>query len=221
VLVGGIAVAGNPSRIAIVSGERQYAMEHSAIRPYVVRVTDVHGNPITVTGVPVTWSVRSGGGSIDPAKAVTISGGASATHTLGSSQEPQVVTATAGIAGAPSVTFTSVAVSADAFPTLTPPAVAYERSTPHSYPAGALSRYVLFEDGRFSLQYLRPHVQFFEYRGRYARADSLITFDFDDWNLAGPWQATGVVRGDSIVVAYNIVMGLADFEDGVYVRRSP
>jgi hypothetical protein len=80
------------------------------------------------------------------------------------------------------------------------------------------SRYVLYGDGTFSLQYVRPDWGFFEYPGRYSRSGSLFTFDFDGSNTAGSWLADGILRGDSLIVKYNIVMQLADFEDGVYLR---
>ena len=63
---------------------------------------------------------------------------------------------------------------------------------------------------------------FFEYRGHYSRADSSIVFSFDGWSIAGPWLATGIVRRDSsIVVRYNVIMQLSDFEDGVYKSGAP
>lgn len=104
------------------------------------------------------------------------------------------------------------------FPPLTRPGTIYNRQTLHSNPSGALSRYVLHEDGTFGLQYLTATGRFFEYSGRYSSTDSVFTFDFDGWSVAGPWRATGTVRGDSLIVEYNIVMALSDFDDGVYVR---
>ena len=98
------------------------------------------------------------------------------------------------------------------------PAGVYDRISDSSIPGS--SRYVLYGDGTFSLQYVRPDWGFFEYPGKYSRASSMLTFDFDASNLAGPWLADGIVSGDSLIVKYNIVMQLADFEDGVYVRTS-
>ena len=31
------------------------------------------------------------------------------------------------------------------------------------------------------------------------------------------WEASGTLRGDSLVVRYSLVMGLSDFDDGVFV----
>lgn len=104
------------------------------------------------------------------------------------------------------------------FPPVADPVGIYDRVT-HSYVPGS-SRYVFYGDSTFSLQYVRPDWGFFEYRGRYARAGSRLAFDFDDENSAGAWLADGSVHGDSLVVTYNLIMMLADFEDGLYVRTS-
>ena len=94
----------------------------------------------------------------------------------------------------------------------------YDRQTVSVIPGS--SRYVFYGEGVFSLEYIRPDWGFFEYRGHYSRADSSIAFSFDGWSIAGPWLATGIVRPDSsIVVTYNVIMQMSDFEDGVY--RSP
>jgi hypothetical protein len=47
-------------------------------------------------------------------------------------------------------------------------------------------------------------------------ADGVITFDWEGWSAAGPWGATGSIRGDSLTVEYNLIMQLTDFEDAVY-----
>ena len=107
------------------------------------------------------------------------------------------------------------------FPPVDSAATVYLRASATSFVPGH-SRYVLFEDGTFALQYVRPdlppHRAFFEYAGRYARAASALRFAFDGWSTMGPWLADGLVLGDSLIVAYNDVMLWADFEDGVYVR---
>lgn len=96
----------------------------------------------------------------------------------------------------------------------------YDRESPHTIPAGALSRYVLYKDGRFELQYSTDSWGDFAYTGRYSRTGSVITFNFDAWSAAGPWEATGTIDGIRLVVEYNVVMGLSDFENGVYVLNS-
>lgn len=95
----------------------------------------------------------------------------------------------------------------------------YERVTASSSAAG--SRYVVFPDGSFSVEYLRTDATnrptWFPYRGYTVRADSLIQFGFNGTNTAAGWTAKATVRGDSLIVEYNDVMEAAGFEDGAYV----
>jgi hypothetical protein len=90
----------------------------------------------------------------------------------------------------------------DAFP------LRYVRVTPHSGPRD--DQYLLYEDGTFVLQYVGGG----EYRGTYSWGNATIDFAFG----ADPrWQATGTIHGDSLLtVKYTVIMGLSDFEDGVY-----
>ena len=87
----------------------------------------------------------------------------------------------------------------------------------HGYVALA-SRFVLYPDDTFALQFSSLRAGFFEYAGLYSRADSLITFYFDGSSTAGAWRATGALSRDALTVAHNDVMHLADFLDGVYLR---
>lgn len=88
------------------------------------------------------------------------------------------------------------------------------------------SRYVLYEDGVFSLQYESARWGFFEYTGRYSPAGQprLIALDFDDSNGHSgelEWQAAGtLVTADCMLVEYNFTMKMADFEDAEYCRQS-
>ena len=75
----------------------------------------------------------------------------------------------------------------------------------------AASRFVLFDDGTFMLQY--PHVV---YRGTYTQDGSALVFSWEGWSSAGPWAATGSLVEDSLTVRYNVVMTLSDFENAVY-----
>ncbi len=89
-----------------------------------------------------------------------------------------------------------------------------------TYHGGSLaSRYVLYDDGTFTLQYASPNYPFFEYRGRYIEADGVITFHWDGWSVAGSWGARGPITPERLVVHYNEIMTMSDFVDGVYVRR--
>ena len=77
------------------------------------------------------------------------------------------------------------------------------------------SRYVLYDGGTFGLQFVSARFSFFEYAGHYSSMDSVLTFTFDGDSR---WQATATMRGDSLVVTYNLMASLSDFLDGVYVR---
>jgi hypothetical protein len=79
------------------------------------------------------------------------------------------------------------------------------------------SRYVLYDDNTFSLQYASINYPFFEYRGDYSEANGQITFGWPT-SRGAQWQATGVITEDSLTVEYNLDMQMSDFEDGVYIR---
>lgn len=80
------------------------------------------------------------------------------------------------------------------------------------------TRYVLFNDSTFQLQFSSLRFGIFSYAGRYSRANSVITFTWDGWSTAGPWGSTGTLRGDTLAVRYNLIMMMTDFIDGDYVR---
>ena len=76
--------------------------------PYAVTTLDEDDDP--VPGVVVTWSVASGGGSVDPPQVGTDSSGlALATHILGPAAVSQSVTA--GVPGLPTLTFNATATA--------------------------------------------------------------------------------------------------------------
>ena len=77
-----------------------------------------------------------------------------------------------------------------------------------------ISRYVLYDDGTFELQFAGMP----GYTGRYTRADSSVDFTWDGWSGAGPWGSTAFVRDDDLTVQYNNVMLMTDFMDGTYHR---
>ena len=79
------------------------------------------------------------------------------------------------------------------------------------------SRYVIYDDGTFTLQFACLIHRFFEYPGHYARAGSQIAFTFGA-NPTEPSGAIGTVRGDDMTVSYTLDMAMADFLDGVYAR---
>ena len=82
------------------------------------------------------------------------------------------------------------------------------------------SRYLLFDDGSFAMQYAPWTVDAarLEFRGRYTLSNGDIVFDWDAWSAAGPWGASGTITDDVLSVEYNTVMMFTDFIDGVYQR---
>jgi hypothetical protein len=75
------------------------------------------------------------------------------------------------------------------------------------------SRFVLYDDGGFALQYLSLGL---EYRGWYTESNGVVTFGWEGWSSAGAWGATGTLKEGSLTVQYNLIMQLTDFEDAVY-----
>jgi len=103
------------------------------------------------------------------------------------------------------------------FPPLTGPSRIFIFDRDLSYPVSNYtrqSRFVLYDNGAFVLQY----VGFADYRGGYTEANGVIAFEWEGWSVAGPWGATGTIRGDTLMVQYNLIMQLTDFEDAVYTR---
>lgn len=102
-------------------------------------------------------------------------------------------------------------------PVITAPDVLYQRVSPLSYgasdaywlSAGADSTFVIvFPDGTTHRGW----------SGRYTRADSVLVFRYNAWSAAGELSARGTLRGDTLLLEYNPLMQMTDFEDGVYVR---
>jgi len=90
-----------------------------------------------------------------------------------------------------------------------------------SYHNGPLaSRYFLFADSTFALEFDSPRFGTFIYSGRYRRVNSKLVFGWDAWSTAGPWGAEATQQGDSLKVTYNSVMMLSDFVGGTYVRAT-
>ena len=109
---GGGSDPGGPSgsgRISIDGGNGQAAPVVTALAPYSVLVEDLNGNPRA--GVPVSWRVVSGGGTVAPSSAVSAANGiASAVATLSAVAGPQTVEASVGGFGGSPVLFQSSGV---------------------------------------------------------------------------------------------------------------
>ena len=114
--------------------------------------------------------------------------------------------------------FTGPVVATPKFPAPTGPSRTFVFDHELSFPVSggtASSRFVLYDNGAFELQYSAS----LQYRGRYTETDGKIVFEWEGWSVAGPWGATGTLRGDMLAVEYNMVMTMSDFDDGVY-RKS-
>ena len=85
----------------------------------------------------------------------------------------------------------------------------------------AVSRFVFYKDGTFSLQFSNSIFGFFEYKGTYAPYAAGIDLEFNDGDLGGAWNATGILTGNSLQVNYNPIMIGADFNNGRYVESVP
>jgi hypothetical protein len=108
---------------------------------------------------------------------------------------------------------------ATAFPPLSGPSRTFVFDRALSYAASdytKTSRFVLYDNGAFVLQY--PSLGPGGYRGGYAEANGTVTFEWEGWSTAGPWSATGTLIGESLTVKYNLIMQMTDFEDAEYVR---
>lgn len=104
-----MALAGTPSALLRLSGNDQSAVVGRALgSPVTVKVQDAAGNPLQ--GVSVTWSVTTGGGSVDPPASVTEADGmATAAWTLGQTLGRQTLTASS--AGLTPVVFAATGVA--------------------------------------------------------------------------------------------------------------
>ena len=121
-------------------------------------------------------------------------------------------------APSPSPTHVSPPQPATDFPPLSGPSRTFIFDRELSYRVSDYtkqSRFVLYENGAFVLQYAGLNGA---YRGGYHTDNGAIVFEWEGWSAAGPWGATGAVNGDSLTVRYNLIMQLTDFEDAVYVR---
>lgn len=87
-------------------------------------------------------------------------------------------------------------------------------------PSDPSERYVIGEDDAFSLQFDRGSYGVLQYTGTYiaymgsSGPALLLQFAPDD----GRWEAVAIIRGDCLVVEYNLNMMFSDFADGEYCR---
>ena len=102
-----VAQADSVTQLVKSGGDQQaWYFNNPLSAPYAVTARDENDDP--VSGVVVTWSVASGGGSVDPPQVGTDSSGlALSTHTLGPAAMSQSVTA--GVPGLPTLTCNATA----------------------------------------------------------------------------------------------------------------
>jgi hypothetical protein len=85
------------------------------------------------------------------------------------------------------------------------------------------SRYILHNDSSFVLQYNydleNEYRRGIQYKGWYAKIDNSYSLTWEGWSAGGPWGATAILRGDTMIVKYNWGMMLSDFEDAMYLRK--
>jgi hypothetical protein len=74
------------------------------------------------------------------------------------------------------------------------------------------TRFVLYDDGTFTLQYGTR----FEYAGTYSEADAEVRFTFDVYRKKLEVGAIGTLTEDTLTVRYDPYMSMSDFEDAVY-----
>ena len=111
------------------------------------------------------------------------------------------------------------APSAPAFPPLAKAGQVYAEPPGlyASHSAQHVSRFVLYDDGTFELQFVRGSAPMI-FKGRYERDASSIAFHWDDWPTTESWYTTGTLDGDRLAVTYSPEMSLSDFADGTYTR---
>jgi hypothetical protein len=103
------------------------------------------------------------------------------------------------------------------YPTIIGPASVFDFSGPLFYPVRGFtmtSRYVLYDNGAFALQYLG-----FDNPGSYEKDGGTILFlFFPSDGRSGRSDAIGMLNGELLEVRYSDSMHQADFEDATYKR---
>jgi hypothetical protein len=76
------------------------------------------------------------------------------------------------------------------------------------------SRFVLYDNQAVALIYDGLGL---EYRGGYTEVNGNFVFNWGGGSSIGAWGARGALKADTLIVQYNLAMGLSDFEDAAYV----
>jgi len=102
------------------------------------------------------------------------------------------------------------------FPALTRPGQEFRLLVTPTDSRQLITRYVLYDDGTFALQYLDEAKYFGEYVGTYTRRDSTVNLVWDSDEMI----ATGTLLGDELRVRYNYFLQLQGWRDETYRRVS-
>jgi hypothetical protein len=109
------------------------------------------------------------------------------------------------------------------FPPLSGPSRTFIFSRAESYPVSDFtkqSKFVLYDNGAFALQYPASQSGSGLYRGAYKdeSGNIMFLFEFQGRSVGEQWDdATGVLKGDSLTIQYDLLMQHSDFENAVYV----
>ena len=109
------------------------------------------------------------------------------------------------------------------FPPLSGPSRTFLFDRELSYPVRDFtwnSRFVLYDNGAFVLQYPSSSLGDGRFRGAYQDTNGVLMFlfEFEGRIVGSAWDdATATLKGDSLTVRYRESMQHADFEDAVYV----
>jgi hypothetical protein len=184
-----------------VQGDDQEAVPGEELfTPFAVRVTDRSRG---LAGVPVTWVVEFGEGEFIPAATTwTDRSGVARARFLPATYRIMV---SAGISSPTGF------VPRVLFRIEPSPLAVYTRLTPAAgcRPGTDCEQYLFYPDTTFALRHprgggLSP--------GTFARRDSVISLTF-----RGDGTAVATLRGDSLVVKYDLRLRLSDYHDGVFL----
>jgi hypothetical protein len=87
----------------------------------------------------------------------------------------------------------------------------FERVTPSWHPGP--QSYILHNDSTFALVFPTLSARL---SGRFSRVRGALELSYA---ITDSWKASATLFGDTLTVYHNETMLMADFEDGVYVRR--
>lgn len=123
----------------------------------------------------------------------------------------------------PPATDTTTIVAAPPYRPPTRAATVYQErgdpASPASLGATRPSRYVLYADSTFELQFSSANRGLFGYSGRFFRPESGLLLTLSGWSPEGQWAAQGALIADTLRVTYapNNFLTIS-LSDGDYIR---